>query len=468
MRLIVLVISLVVFSGQVWGATYYVNCTQPNDSGVGTSWATAKKSIQAALDVATSPLDEVWVAKGSYHPGGDIKTTDKYLYWHHGKQCRVFGGFTGTETSRGQRDYVHNATIIDGNGGDGSNPRDQFVRKFFKIAVDPYQSPVAEGSVILDGFTIQNCWIDTEGIVDCGAHLFALRNCVVQNIYGDQSGGAWSIMSDTSCYNCVIKGNHTTGPTPILSLDQVDGLYVEGRFITIMVGGMNFVLNGMGSVLPEGFHAFYGDCNVQDYHNGVITGFTTVNAPVALLPLGKNHLNAPEDAAGLSMTQIGRPISSLIFYNNSVTGSGCPLLMLRQTIESLPETEVNNLTKRIYNVVMVNNDISGATDSSIIKYVDGVGNGSAVELLLDRCIIHGNTLGTNAMFTADPGLPFFANSSSLQDLSLFPNGNNVNIAPSFSNPEILDFRLKKDSPLLNHFNQYGRAPFEMAGFGVIQ
>ena len=46
-------------------AVRYVNASRPNDSGDGLSWATADRTLQAALQVAVSG-DEIWVAAGTY------------------------------------------------------------------------------------------------------------------------------------------------------------------------------------------------------------------------------------------------------------------------------------------------------------------------------------------------------------------------------------------------------------------
>ena len=44
---------IILFSGIVNAATYYVDNSRPDDSGAGTSWVTAKKTIQAAIDAAS-------------------------------------------------------------------------------------------------------------------------------------------------------------------------------------------------------------------------------------------------------------------------------------------------------------------------------------------------------------------------------------------------------------------------------
>jgi len=51
--------------------TYYVDAAKRDDSGAGTNWATAKHTIQAAVDLATS-RDTILVTDGIYAEGGAV------------------------------------------------------------------------------------------------------------------------------------------------------------------------------------------------------------------------------------------------------------------------------------------------------------------------------------------------------------------------------------------------------------
>lgn len=52
----------------VQAAVYYVDCDRPDNTGDGLSWATAKRTIQAAIDVATNG-DTIRVGPGTYGEG---------------------------------------------------------------------------------------------------------------------------------------------------------------------------------------------------------------------------------------------------------------------------------------------------------------------------------------------------------------------------------------------------------------
>ena len=85
----------------------YVDVNNP-PGGDGTSWETAFQDLQDGLDLVLSfggDGDQVWVAEGTYLPtellsGGETRTAT----WRLTEGHRVFGGFTGTETSFDQRD----------------------------------------------------------------------------------------------------------------------------------------------------------------------------------------------------------------------------------------------------------------------------------------------------------------------------------------------------------------------------
>jgi len=54
-----------------FAAEWHVDAAQPDDSGDGTSWATAKKTMQSAIDLpGVVSNDVIWVANGVYDTGG--------------------------------------------------------------------------------------------------------------------------------------------------------------------------------------------------------------------------------------------------------------------------------------------------------------------------------------------------------------------------------------------------------------
>ena len=125
---------------------------KPTAAGAGncSSWADAC-TLQTALATAISG-DEIWVAAGIYKP---TTGTDRAATFQLKNGVALYGGFTGTETARDQRDFVANVTILSGdlNGDDNNNVMaDEPTR-----AENSYHVVTGSGTnntALLDGFTI--------------------------------------------------------------------------------------------------------------------------------------------------------------------------------------------------------------------------------------------------------------------------------------------------------------------------
>ncbi len=88
-------------------------------------WDNAYIDLQDALDEAAALANqgssvEVWVAAGTYKP--DRGTGDRHLSFELHKNVELYGGFSGWETFRDQRDFVNNETILSGDLSDDDNP----------------------------------------------------------------------------------------------------------------------------------------------------------------------------------------------------------------------------------------------------------------------------------------------------------------------------------------------------------
>ncbi len=146
---------------KAFATTYYVDASKPDNSGVGTSWATAKKDIQNAIDLATAG-DQVWIKAGVYYPNASPNMTasttitatspltarDYYIQLKDG--VFIFGGFAGTETSLSQRNISNNPTYIDGDIGVAGDKTDNCYH--LMIYVGNYSTT----GVTVDGLVLRN------------------------------------------------------------------------------------------------------------------------------------------------------------------------------------------------------------------------------------------------------------------------------------------------------------------------
>lgn len=140
-----------VLSSSALSDVIYVNTGAAG--GNGTSWGDAFVGLQDALAIATA-VDEIWVAAGTYTPSDSDATASFALT----PGVELYGGFSGVETQREQRDWVLNETILSGDIG-----RDDVVAPWpsgWSIMTSNAGHVVVAGGTdrgtVLDGFTIAN------------------------------------------------------------------------------------------------------------------------------------------------------------------------------------------------------------------------------------------------------------------------------------------------------------------------
>jgi parallel beta-helix repeat protein len=122
---------VIAFASPALGSIVRVKWDSPTN-GPGNDWDHAYHTVTAGLSAAVSG-NEVWVAGDAAHP---------YIQCINLKAgVGLYGGFVGTETSRDQRDWQANITVLHGSGG-------------FNGTVTPQSGATA--STIIDGFTIRN------------------------------------------------------------------------------------------------------------------------------------------------------------------------------------------------------------------------------------------------------------------------------------------------------------------------
>ncbi len=138
-------------------AVWYVKGTSSPVSG--SPWNKGYSTIQAAVDHASSG-DEVWVVRGTYTGTGDQVVNLK-------EGVALYGGFSGAETSRGQRDWTENLTIVDGQ--------------------DARRCVTTVDASTVDGFTLQN----GRALQGGGMYYGTAINCTFLENTADVGGGMY-------------------------------------------------------------------------------------------------------------------------------------------------------------------------------------------------------------------------------------------------------------------------------------
>lgn len=161
------------------------------ENGAGTktgeSWENAMSSIQDAMAIAQAGI--VWVAAGTYY--GDTVSNSESAFTLV-KGVNVYGGFAGNESADydlSLRDFVANATILDG----------QSMRRVL------YQPGAFDVETSWDGFFIQNGRTTDDGGGACLYQGGLLNNCTIRHNIACRGGGVFAVHS--TILNCKILNN---------------------------------------------------------------------------------------------------------------------------------------------------------------------------------------------------------------------------------------------------------------------
>ena len=132
------VLALLALMSSAASAAVHVDVDNTKGPWDGTSWVTAYRTVQKGLDAAAAGRGEVWVAEGTYKP---TSTADRSVSIRLKPGVALYGGFKGTETARGQRDWTKSVTILSGDIGMPGDPNDNsyhVVRGADRAAIDGF------------------------------------------------------------------------------------------------------------------------------------------------------------------------------------------------------------------------------------------------------------------------------------------------------------------------------------------
>jgi hypothetical protein len=170
-------------------------------AGCGTTWATACE-LQTALTTASAGT-EIWVAAGTYKPG--VSRADTFQLR---SGVALYGGLVGTETSREQRDWGNNESVLSGDIGVLDDNSDNS----YHVVIGSYVDVTA----VLDGFTITDGYSDIPtygyggGIYNTGGSP-TLANVTISGNYAfDSGGGMYNIDGSPSLTNVTFIANEAS------------------------------------------------------------------------------------------------------------------------------------------------------------------------------------------------------------------------------------------------------------------
>jgi len=204
-----------------------------NDDNDGSTWALAKRSVQAGIDAASAGGGDVWVRSGTYPERVNLQC---FAY--------VYGGFSGVETSRQERDWIANSSVLDGQ---------QSGRVVTALSVSSWSA--------IDGLVIRNGWGSgvycyysspdiRNNVIEANGHRWAFgggiycdrsspnisRNMITGNL-AQTGGGIYCSSSAPRISNNVITDNLCVG-------GQGAGISCAGS--TPVIAGNTIAKNGAG------------------------------------------------------------------------------------------------------------------------------------------------------------------------------------------------------------------------------
>lgn len=320
-------VVLFLLSGIAGAEVRYVDVAVTGGSGDGRSWANAFANLQSALSSARNG-DEVWIAEGRYFPDigpGRIADSPSSRF-EIPAGVGVFGGFSGNETSLGERDPLAHRTILSGDlqqddhdpDGDGVTARAEDQRGA-NAAVVVTASGFGWGGR-LDGLVITGGGGNTNGggLSSTRDDLVVAR-CEFRGNRASFGGGLYLAGNDTFMVNCLVVGNRASrdgGGARMNGAHTVSGCVFLANSAAFTGGGLLIDSTGRITVGNSTFTA-----NRAGQHGGAIRSAGSLTQFVNNSILWNNEAFAATDTFSASYYGIRAEFRNSLVANSGGSGS---------------------------------------------------------------------------------------------------------------------------------------------------
>jgi len=254
--------AILLAASSAFSATYYVNAARPNDTGAATSWATAKKTIQAAVNLAKNG-DTVRVTNGTYVLSAEISVTNAITIQSvNGPGVTIVDGnnsnrcFNLTGACSVRAFTIQNGSVPFEHDGGG-------------ILCSSANSVVSDCLIVSNGLDgIYWAWCNYGGGMSGGT----ARDCIFRANKAEHGGGAAS----TVAMNCIFEQNYTDGISGTFGWDFGDGggMYGGEAYGCTFIGNSSF--DGGGIIYVTAYDCLFKN-NSATYSGGGSFNSATIN-----------------------------------------------------------------------------------------------------------------------------------------------------------------------------------------------
>lgn len=292
----------------------------------GTSWTNAYTSLDSAL--SKTAAGEIWVAAGTYKPTVNF-TYHSYPAFHLNKKIALYGGFTGSETSLGQRNVSSNPTILSGDVGVAGYELDN------TPTVIAITGSNIDSNTVVDGFTVTKGYYTSASGSDYGnaaVYIFTdiynngspvIRNCTIKENFGFSGAGIYVRSAKPLLFNNLIA-NNTAYQGAGIYLDYSGNARVIGNRIinNRCVGGYTHLSGGGIQIQAYCAPYIYGnliDNNQTGTYGGGIAVESNYSAVIANNIISNNTSGT---GGGLYIDFTTTHLLNNLIIGNKATGNG--------------------------------------------------------------------------------------------------------------------------------------------------